>query len=222
MAEQIGAIPRALPMASPTASRRPEQVRAALRLEYLTVGWNVLEGAVALVAAMLAGSIALLGFGVDSLVETASGGILIWRLWAERRNADLEAVEAVEHRAQKLVAASLVLLAVFIAFDAGRSLLQQEEPSASPLGIGLTAVSLVAMGWLARAKRQAGRRLNSRALVADAGQTQACFYLSAIVLVGLAANAVFGWWWADPLAAFGVIPFLAYEAREAWLGRDCC
>jgi divalent metal cation (Fe/Co/Zn/Cd) transporter len=205
-----------------TPSMRPTQIRTALRLEYLTVGWNIVEGAVALAAAILAGSIALFGFGVDSFVETASGGILIWRLWAERRDSNLEAVEAVEHRAQKLVAASLVLLAAYIAYDAGNALLDREEPRASPIGIGLTAISLLVMGWLARAKRQAGRRLNSRALVADAGQTQACFYLSAIVLLGLAANAAFGWWWADPVAALGVIPFLAYEAREAWLGRDCC
>jgi cation diffusion facilitator family transporter len=211
----------ALPLAS-TPSLRPAQVRTALRLEYLTVGWNVAEGVVSLAAAFLAGSVALLGFGVESFVETASGGILIWRLWSERRAADPEHAERVEHRAQKLVAASLVLLALFIAYDAARALLQRERPDASPLGVLVTALSLVAMGFLARAKRQAGRRLNSRALVADAGQTQACFYLSAIVLVGLAANAALGWWWADPAAALAVIPFLGYEAREAWLGRDCC
>jgi divalent metal cation (Fe/Co/Zn/Cd) transporter len=207
---------------APTPSLRPAQVRTALRLEYLTVAWNVAEGSVSLVAAALAGSIALLGFGVDSFVETASGLILIWRLWAERRNANVEAVEKAEHRAQKLVAASLVLLALFIAYDATRALLQHEQSRGSPLGIIVTTLSLVAMGFLARAKRRAGRRLNSRALVADAGQTQACFYLSAIVLLGLAANATLGWWWADPAAALAVIPFLGYEAREAWLGQDCC
>jgi cation diffusion facilitator family transporter len=201
---------------------RPRQITVALRLEYLTVGWNTVEAAIALAAAALAGSVALLGFGVDSVVETASGGILIWRLLAERRNADVEHVERIEHRAQKLVAISLALLAAYIAYDAGTSLLNRHEPAASPLGIALTAVSLLVMLFLARAKRQAGRRLNSRALVADAGQTQACFYLSAIVLLGLGANQLFGWWWADPVAALGVIPFLVYEAREAWLGRDCC
>lgn len=219
MASAILAPGSALPMAG---GLRPRQITVALRLEYLTVGWNTVEAAIALAAAALAGSVALLGFGVDSVVETASGGILIWRLLAERRNADVEHVERIEHRAQKLVAISLALLAAYIAYDAGTSLLNRHEPAASPLGIALTAVSLLVMLFLARAKRQAGRRLNSRALVADAGQTQACFYLSAIVLLGLGANQLFGWWWADPVAALGVIPFLVYEAREAWLGRDCC
>jgi divalent metal cation (Fe/Co/Zn/Cd) transporter len=197
-------------------------VAKALRLEYLTVGWNVAEGAIALMAAALAGSIALLGFGMDSFVETASGGVLIWRLLAERRHADLDRAEKVEHIAQKLVAASLVLLAVYILYDAGTALRAGLRPQASPLGIALTALSLVVMGFLARAKRHAGRAMNSRALVADAAQTQACFYLSAIVLLGLAANASLGWWWADPVAALAITPFLGYEAREAWLGHDCC
>ncbi|MEA3136795.1 MAG: hypothetical protein QOC71_1076 [Thermoplasmata archaeon] len=211
-----------LPASAATSPGRPAVVARALRLEYLTVGWNLVEGAVALAAAGLAASIALLGFGIDSFVETASGLVLIWRLLAERQGADLERAEAIEHRAQKLVAGSLVLLAAYILVDAGLALAQRRQPVASPIGVGLTAVSLVVMGFLARAKRRAGRSLNSRALVADAAQTQACFYLSAIVLVGLAANLVLGWWWADPVAALAIVPFLGYEAREAWLGRDCC
>jgi divalent metal cation (Fe/Co/Zn/Cd) transporter len=206
----------------PVANPRPQQVSAALRLEYWTISWNVAEGVLALVAAGLAGSIALLGFGVDSVIEVASGGILVWRLWSERRNADLEHVEAIEHRAQRLVAVSLALLAVYVAADAGTALWRRQTPAASPIGIGVTCAALVVMLVLARAKRQAGRRLNSRALLADAGQTQACFYLSAVVLVGLALNAALHWWWADPLAALAIIPFLGLEARDAWQGRDCC
>ncbi len=193
----------------------------ALHLEYLTVGWNVVEGIVAIAAALAAGSVALLGFGMDSFVESASGVVLIWRLRAEGAGADHELIEALERRALKLVALSLFLLAGFIVLKAGWSLWQQERPEASAFGIAVTAVSIGVMWWLARSKRTAARALGSRALEADSFQTTACWWLSIIVLVGIGLNALFGWWWADPVAAIGMCYFLVREGREAWKGEQC-
>jgi divalent metal cation (Fe/Co/Zn/Cd) transporter len=150
----------------------------ALRLEYLTVGWNVIEGVVAVAAALAAGSVALLGFGIDSFVESASGSILIWRLLAERRATDEERIEQVERRARKLVAGSLILLAAYIAWDSISSIAVGERPEPSLVGIVLAAVSLAVMWWLAREKRRVGVALGSRAMTADAFQTDACFWLS--------------------------------------------
>ncbi len=195
-------------------------LRRALRLEYLTVGWNVVEGVVAIAAALAAGSVALLGFGIDSFVESASGSVLIWRLLAERGAASEERIEHVERRAQRLVAGSLSLLAIYIAWDSATSLLAGERPDPSLVGIVLAAVSLVVMWWLARQKRRVGIALGSRAMTADAFQTDACFWLSLFLLVGIGANALFGFWWADPLAALGMTVFIGREALEAWRGED--
>jgi divalent metal cation (Fe/Co/Zn/Cd) transporter len=202
------------------ATERPVLLRRALRLEYLTVGWNVIEGVVAIGAALASGSVALLGFGIDSFVESASGSVLIWRLHAERRTTDQERVEQVERRAQKLVAGSLVLLAVYIAWDSITSLLSNERPEPSLVGMVLAVCSLVVMWWLARAKHRVGIALASRAMTADAFQTDACFWLSLFLLVGIGANALFGFWWADPLAALGMTVFIGREAVEAWRGGD--
>ena len=204
-----------------TMETRPTLLRRGLRLEYLTVSWNVVEGVIAVTAALLAGSVALLGFGIDSFVECASGAVLIWRLTAERRASDHETIERIEHLAQKLVAGSLVALAVYVIVDASISLALRHRPEASPVGIGLTAVSLGVMWRLARAKRRTAIALGSRALEADAFQTTACWWLSLVVLGGIGLNAVFGWWWADPLAAIGMTYFLVREAREAWRGEEC-
>ncbi len=200
---------------------RERAVRHALRLEYLTVGWNVVEGVVAVTAAVLAGSVALLGFGIDSFVESASGGVLVWRLLAERRGANPAEVERLDARARKLVGASLFLLAAYVAFDATTALWAREEPRPSVAGLALAAVSVVAMQWLARAKRRAAKRLGSRALEADAFQTTACFWLSIITLAGVGMNAALGWWWADPLAALGMTVFIGREGLEAWRGEAC-
>lgn len=207
---------------SPTAAvaDRLGLLKRGLRLEYLTVGWNVIEGVVAIAAAMASGSVALLGFGIDSFVESASGSVLIWRLRAERRTTDEERVEQVERRAQRLVAGSLVLLAVYIAWDSITSLLANERPEPSLVGILLAIASLSVMWWLARQKRRVGVALGSRAMTADAFQTDACFWLSLFLLVGIGANALFGWWWADPLAALGMTFFIGREALEAWRGED--
>ena len=209
-------------MSVPPPPARSAQVGHALRLEYLTVGWNVVEGVVAVVAGLAAGSVALLGFGADSFVESTSGSVLVWRLLAERRSADHEHVERIEHLARRLVAGSLIALAVFISADALLTLWQRDEPAGSPVGIVLLAGSLAVMWWLARAKRRVAAQLGSRSLEADAFQTTACWWLSLTALVGLGLNAGPGWWWADPVAALGITVFLVREAREAWRGEDCC
>ncbi len=207
-------------LASPP-SPRAGTVRTALRLEYLTVGWNVIEGLVATTAATAAGSIALFGFGVDSFVECASGLVLLWRLSAERRGLDGERVERLDQRAPRMVGATLFLLAAYVAIEAGRALWARERPSPSAVGIVLTAVSIAAMYWLARAKRRASAALGSKALEADAFQTTACFWLSIITLAGIGLNAAVGWWWADPVAALGMTWFIAREGLEAWRGEEC-
>ena len=203
------------------ADLRPRNLRRGLELEYLTVGWNVLEGIIAVAAGIAAGSIALIGFGVDSFVETISGAVIIWRLMAETRGRhDEDAVERIEERAERLVGIAFLLLAAYVAFEAVRTLINQEAPDASPVGIVLTAVSIGVMLWLARAKRRIGEALGSRAMIADAQQTYACWYLSIVALAGLALNAALGWWWADPVAALGITVLLIREGIEALRGED--
>lgn len=198
---------------------RPAVLRRALRLELLTVGWNIVEGIVAIGAALASGSVALLGFGIDSFVESISGSVVFWRLRGEGTGRlDAVAIERVERLAERLVGASFLLLAAYLVLDASLALLNQERPDGSVVGIALTAVSLVVMLWLARAKFRAARDLESRALRADAAQTLACWYLSATTLSGLALNALFGLWWADPLAAYAIAYFLIGEGFEAWRG----
>jgi len=201
---------------------RSDLLQRALKLEWITVGWNVLEGLIAVAAALAAGSVALLGFGIDSFVESASGGILIWRLLAEKRTADHHAVERLDRRARRLVALSLFALALYVVIDASFSLWRTERPGVSPAGIVVTILSMLVMVWLARAKRRAAAALGSRALEADAFQTTACWWLSLITLAGIGLNAAFGWWWADPVAALGMTPLLVREGTEAWRGEDCC
>ncbi len=198
-------------------------VRRAGRLGVFTVVWNVAEGVVALVAAGVAGSQALLGFGLDSGVESLSALILLWRLSVEGR--DPERAEHVERRAVRMIGVTFLVLASFVAADSIRSLAIRSEPEGSPIGIAVTAVSLVVMPLLARRKREVGREMGSRAVESDSKQTSACAYLSAVVLVGLIANAAFGWWWADPAAALVVVGFLVREGIEATRAEhvdDCC
>jgi divalent metal cation (Fe/Co/Zn/Cd) transporter len=207
---------------SPTTLERSRSLAEALRLEYLTVGWNLVEAVVALSAGALAGSQALIGFGGDSVVESLSGGVLIWRLAAERRPGGAARAEAVERRARRGVAVSLTVLAAYVAGQAIYGLVAAREPESSPVGIGLAVASLAAMWLLARAKRAQARKLHSHALEADAVQTELCWRLSAVLLVGLGLNAWLGWWWADGAAALGLSALIAWEAREAWKDRDCC
>ena len=207
---------------STQSAERASLLRHALQLEYLTVGWNVVEGIVAVVAAFAAGSVALLGFGLDSFIECLSGAVLIWRLLAEHRAEDRAAAERIEQRALRAVGLSLFVLAAWVVFDATRALWTREEPSPSLVGILLTSISIGVMWWLARAKRRAAVALGSRALAADSFQTTACWWLSLTVLGGMGLNALLGWWWADPIAALGMTFFLIREGREAWRGDACC
>jgi cation diffusion facilitator family transporter len=207
----------------PGVERRTEQLGRALRLEYLTVGWNIVEGVIAVTAGILAGSVALLAFGIDSFVESVSGSVMVWRLRAERsrRLSDAE-LDAIERRAHRLVAVSMFLLAAWIAFDAVQTLWQGDRPEFSTVGVVLTSISLAVMLWLARAKRRVARELGSRAMEADAFQTTACWWLSLAALVGIGLNGALGWWWADPVAGIVIAFLVVREGREAWEGKDEC
>jgi divalent metal cation (Fe/Co/Zn/Cd) transporter len=200
-------------------STREAMVARGLRLEYFTLGWNLLEALVAVVCGVIAGSIALVGFGLDSVVEVSSGSVLLWRLRADRH---AENRERAERSAVRLVGVSFLLLALYVAGDAIKTLLRRETPEESIPGIVLAIASLIAMPLLARAKRRVARGLNSRAMQADSRQTDICAYLSAILLGGLLLNAALGWWWADPAAALIMVPFIAHEGIEAVQGKTCC
>jgi divalent metal cation (Fe/Co/Zn/Cd) transporter len=194
-------------------------VARGLRLEYFTLGWNLLEALVALVCGVIAGSIALVGFGLDSVVEVSSGSVLLWRLRADRH---AENRDRAERFAVRLVGVSFLLLALYVAGDAIYTLLRRETPEESIPGIVLAIASLIAMPLLARAKRRVARGLNSAAMQADSRQTDICAYLSAILLGGLLLNAALGWWWADPVAALIMVPLIGHEGMEAVQGKTCC
>ena len=180
------------------------------------------EAGVGIAVALASGSVALMGFGLDSLVEGASGGVLIWRLKAERRAVDADAIERLDRTAHRLVGGSLFLLAAYVGSDVAWTLWRQERPHPSLVGIALTSIALVAMWWLGRAKRRVAAALGSRALEADAFQATACFWLSLITLASVALNALFGWWWADPIGGLAMTVFIVKEGREAWRGEDHC
>lgn len=188
-------------------------------MEYLTVGYNSLEGVIAVVSGLVAGSIALVGFGFDSVIEVVSGLALLWRL---RPSNDAERREDAERKALRIVGVSFLILAAYVTFDAGKSLLRHEAPQESIPGMVIAIASLVVMPSLVRAKRRVARQLKSAALHADAKQTELCTYLSAILLGGLALNALLGWWWADPVAALVMVPIIAKEGVEALQGKSCC
>ena len=192
---------------------RPVLIRRGKLLEYFTIGWNLLEALVAVGSGIVAGSIALVGFGIDSLIESLSGSILLWRLADDS--------DAREKLAIRLVGASFLILAAYVAFDAIKSLIYQEAPEASYVGIGLAVVSMIVMPFLARAKKNVGVQLGSRAMVSDSKQTNICAYLSVILLGGLILNAIFGWWWADPVAALIMIPIIVKEGIEGLRGEVC-
>jgi divalent metal cation (Fe/Co/Zn/Cd) transporter len=199
-----------------TASLAISQHAAGRRLEYFTIGWNLTEALVGIGAGWLAGSIALVGFGADSVIESLSGGVLLWRLAAPRED------ESRERLASRLVGVSFFLLAAYVLYESLAALLRREAPASSPVGIGLAAVSLVVMPLLARAKRRVAAAIQSRAMVADSRQTDLCAVLSAILLGGLGLNSLLGWWWADPLAALTMVPLIALEGRKAWQQKHCC
>jgi cation diffusion facilitator family transporter len=200
-------------------TRRAALVRGR-RLEYLTVGWNSLEAVAAIIAGLFAGSIALVGFGLDSVIETSSGLALLWRLsHANERNP--ESRERAERISLRIVGASFLALGAYVAFEAVHDLWKRQAPEHSIPGIVIAAVSLVAMPLLARAKRKVAKTLNSNALKADSRQTDLCAYLSAILLGGLLLNVLVGWWWADPVAGLIMGPIIVREGVEALRGDSC-
>ncbi|MBI1356595.1 MAG: hypothetical protein GC160_19820 [Acidobacteria bacterium] len=194
-------------------------VRRGVALEYVTIGYNLLEAIVSLASGFAAGSIALVGFGFDSLIEVTSAGTLLWRL---RRDRHAEERERHEKQALKIVGGCFFALAGWIAYDAIGSLANGSAPEHSVPGIILAGASLIVMPLLARAKRRVAVGIGSGALEADARQTDLCFYLSAILLAGLGLNAAWGWWWADPAAGLAMLPIVVREGHSAWRGKTCC
>ena len=191
--------------------------RRARTLAWIGIGWGVVEFAVAIAAGIAAGSIALIGFGADSFVEAVSGFVVIWLFTGLRRGS-----HTAERRAEILIAALFFLLAAYVAVEAAVTLVSRDHPAVSWVGIALAAVTAVAMPVLATAKRRVGAALSSTATVKEAGQTQLCAYLSIALLIGLGANALLGWWWADPLAALAIAGVAAQEGRSSLRGDDCC
>lgn len=194
-------------------------VRRGLRLNYLTIGYNVVEALVSLVSGLLAGSVALVGFGVDSVIEVSASIAAQWRLRVDVDHARRARVEQLTHRA---IGISFLALALYVAIDSGKSLWLGERPERSISGIVILTMSVIVMPILSRAKRHVARALSSRALEADATQTSLCAWLSAIALAGLALNAALGWWWADPVAALAMVPIIAKEGVEGVRGDPCC
>lgn len=197
---------------------RSHFVRRGKLLEYATIGYNSLEGIVAVAAGLIAGSVALVGFGFDSVIEVISGATLLWRLYAD---VDEARRERVEQLALRIVGASFLLLGAYVTFDAAKSLIRREAPHESIVGIGIAALSLVVMPLLVRAKRRVAAAIGSKALDADATQTALCTYLSVILLGGLLLNALVGWWWADPVAALVMVPIILREGLEGVRGERC-
>ena len=200
-------------------AERRSAVRRGQWLSWVTLGYNSFEGIIAVGAGVLAGSIALVGFGVDSLIEVSASVAALWRL-----NADVDPVnrERVELLTLRIVGALFIALGIYVTWDAANALLKREAPDESNVGIVLAIASLIVMPLLARAKRKVAVALDSRALRSEAQQTQLCTYLSAILLGGLALNAMFGWWWADPVAALIMVPIIGREGVEALRGHDSC
>ena len=196
----------------------PELVRRGKRLEWLTIAWNSLEALVSLAAGLLAGSVSLVGFGFDSLIELTSGATLLWRMSAD---ADEERRERVERTSLRIVGGCFLALAAYLVVDSVKTLLLHEAPERSPVGIAITAAAVVVMPLLARAKRNVAKQLGSAAMQADSKQSEFCMWLSAIVLIGLALNAAFGLWWADPAAALVMVPIIAKEGVEGLRARAC-
>lgn len=206
---------------APATSTQPNRerdrlIRRAKALSWLSLGWMTIEGAVGITAALIAGSVALLGFGLDSVIEGIASAIVIWRFTGRRRVS-----EDAERRAQKLVAASFFLLAPYIAQDAVRTLIIAEHPSTSWAGIGLSVSSLAMMPLLGHAKQRIGQQLGSAATAGEGAQNLLCAYMAGGVLIGLTANAIAGWWWLDPAIALAIAALAICEGREAWDGDGC-
>jgi divalent metal cation (Fe/Co/Zn/Cd) transporter len=205
-------------MAEAVVIDRVATARRGRRLEYFTIAWNSLEGVVAVIAGIVAGSISLVGFGIDSFIEVTSGAALLWRMGVD---ADLHRREQNERHALRVVGLCFVALAGYMGYESIADLVRRHAPEHSIPGIVLACVSLVVMPLLSRAKRKVGTALGSAAMHADAKQTEFCTYLSAILLAGLLLNALLGLWWADPVAALIMTPIVAKEGINGIQGKAC-
>jgi divalent metal cation (Fe/Co/Zn/Cd) transporter len=206
-------------MSDALAVARPALVRRGLWLNYLAIAYNTVEAVVSIAAGLIAGSVALVGFGVDSGIEVTASVAAQWRLRADIDPVRRERVERVTHR---VIGASFLVLAAYVAVDSVTTLWVREAPEASPVGLVILVLSVLVMPVLARAKRGVARALRSRALEADAAQTSLCAYLSVIALAGVGLNAAFGWWWADPVAALAMVPIIGKEGVEGLRGEAEC
>jgi divalent metal cation (Fe/Co/Zn/Cd) transporter len=206
-----------LPAAAPVVEDRSALVRRARALAWLGIGWHAIEAGIAILAGLAASSIALIGFGADSLVESVAGLIVLWRFAAARASS-----EDAERRAQRLIAVTFFLLAAYVAVEAARSLIGGDRPEASWVGIALASFTAATMPPLAIAKARLGERLGSSATRSEGRQNMLCAYLSLGLLAGLGANALLGWWWADPAAALAIAGVAVREGRDAWRGEDSC
>lgn len=202
-----------------TALERQAVAQRGKHLEYFTIAWNSLEGLVAVIAGAIAGSISLVGFGIDSFIEVISGIVLLWRMAVD---ADVRRRERNEQLSLRIVGVCFLALAAYVAYEAISDLVNRQVPERSIPGIVLACVSLVVMPLLSRAKKKVANELGSSAMHADAKQTDFCVYLSVILLLGLVLNAALGWWWADPIAAVFMVPLIAKEGVEAMKGETCC
>jgi divalent metal cation (Fe/Co/Zn/Cd) transporter len=198
---------------------RQAVARRGKQLEYFTIAWNTLEGLVAVVTGAVAGSISLVGFGIDSFIEVTSGGVLLWRMSVD---ADVRKRERREKLSLRIVGVCFLALAAYVGYESISDLVSRKSPEHSVPGIVLACVSLVVMPLLSRAKKRVGNELGSAAMHADAKQTDFCVYLSAILLLGLVLNAALRWWWADPVSALIMVPLIAKEGVEAMKGETCC
>jgi divalent metal cation (Fe/Co/Zn/Cd) transporter len=205
-----------LPIIGPDGTTRSRLIRRARVLSVLSIGWMTVEAGVASVTAVVAGSVALLGFGLDSLIEVTSASTILWLYTGSRSSS-----EAAERRAQQLIAMCFAALALYLAFDAIDTLVGATHPDVSWLGVAVTAAAIVFMPLLARAKGRVARQLGSAATAGDAAQSGLCAISAAAVLVSILANASVGWWWLDPIAGLGIAVLALREGREAWAGEVC-
>ena len=201
------------------ALNRQAFARRGRQLEYFTIAWNTIEGLVAVIFGAMAGSVSLVGFGIDSFIEVTSGSTLLWRMSVD---ADEEKRERNEKLSLRIVGVCFLALAVYVAYESASDLLSRKPPEHCIPGIALACVSLIVMPLLSRAKKKVGNSLASAAMRADAKQTDFCVYLSVILLAGLLLNAALGWWWADPIAALIMVPIISKEGIDGMKAKSCC
>ena len=201
---------------------RESALQRGLFIEAVTIVWMVIEAAVAIGVGIATRSGAALAFGIDSLIELGSAGVLVWRLRAEFDGQTADQIEAIERKAGRIVGGALFALAAYVTIQSLATLFWHVEPEPSLLGIALAIASMLGMPLLARVKTGVAESIGSSALKGDAACSITCAYMAATLLAGLALNALFGWWWADPIAALGIVYFLIQEGREAWTGDSCC